>query len=125
MFIISFIIKKNFSKVNDFLNIISKVLADYMKYKYRNVRIGGDPDKNIINVLDKYLWKHEGNSQIRVVGAIETNSKKMRFDFVNEKTSENLFIFVLNHIKAGTHITHDCWSGYNFLNDHNESVWTH
>ena len=49
----------------------------------------------------------------------------MRFDFVNERTSENLKIFVLNHIEAGTHITHEGWSGYNFLNDHNEPIWTH
>ena len=64
-----------------------------MKYKYRNVRIGGDPDKNITVALDECLWKHEGNSQIWVFGAIETNSKKMRIDFANERTSEILKIF--------------------------------
>ena len=47
-----------------------------MKYKYRYVRIEGDPDKNITIALDECLWKHESNSQIWAVGIIETKSKK-------------------------------------------------
>ena len=41
------------------------------------------------------------------MGAIETKSRKMRFDFIQERTTENLKIFVNNHIEAGTHIGQD------------------
>ena len=88
-----------------------------MKYKYRGNRIGSSPEKNITVALDESLWIHINQEQLWEVGAIETKSRKIRFYFIQERTSENLKIFVNNHIEAGTHITHDGWSRYNFLDD--------
>ena len=31
---------------------------------------------------------------------------------MKERNSDNLKIFVQNHIEPGTHITHDGWAGY-------------
>ena len=78
-----------------------------MKYKYRGYCIGVSPEKNITVALEESLWIHINQEQLWAVGAIETKSRKMRFYFMHERTSENLKIFVNNHIEAGTHITHD------------------
>lgn len=111
--------------INNILSNLRKVIADHMKYKYRKFQIGGSPEKNITVALDEHMWTHLNQEQIWVVGAIETKSRKMRFDFMKERNSDNLKIFVQNHIEPGTHITHDGWAGYNFLEDPDESVWTH
>ena len=58
-----------------------------------------------------------------VVGAVDTNTKQICLDIINERNSANLKIFVYNHIVPGTHIIHDGWSGYIFLND-DDSVYT-
>ena len=41
-----------------------------------------------------------------------------------ERNSENIKIFITNHIILGTNITHDGWQGYNCL-DEEDSVWSH
>ena len=51
------------------------------------------------------------------MGAIETVSKKKRFDIIPHRNSANLKLFAMNHILPGTHISHDGWAGYNFWGD--------
>lgn len=80
-------------------------------------------DRNV--AIDESLFLHddEGN-QIWVVGAIDITTKEIRLDVINQRNSANLKIFVINHIEAGSHIIHDGWRGYRFLDDVNSSVWT-
>lgn len=47
------------------------------------------------------------NNQVWVVVAIESDTRKMRFDIINTRNGDNLKIFVFNHIGAGTLIISD------------------
>ena len=62
--------------------------------------------------------------QIWLVGALDTDTKEVRFDIIKERNAANLKILVFNHIEAGSHIVQDGWPDYNFL-DGNDSVYTH
>ena len=44
-----------------------------------------------------------------VVGVIDTKNKGKRFGVINERNSENLKVFITNHVLSGTYITHDNW----------------
>ena len=56
---------------------LRKTIADNFKQLYRTKRIGGDPSTDIIVAVDEPLFVHaEDGSQIWIVGAIETVSKK-------------------------------------------------
>ena len=57
--------------------------------------------------------------QTWVVGIIDNKNKAKRFDVINERNSDNLKLFVTNHVLPSTHITHDNWLAYNYLNDIN------
>lgn len=48
---------------------------------------------------------------------------KIRLNAINEHNAINLKKFTINHIELGTTITHECLSGYSFLNDDN--VWVY
>ena len=41
-----------------------------------------------------------------------------------ERNSENIKIFITNHLIPWTNLTHDDWLGYNCI-DENDSLWTH
>ena len=71
------------------------------------------------------MWLHINNKKIWLIGAIVTKSHKISCDFIFERTMENLKTFVNNHILQGTHITTDGYPAYSFLDDPDESVWTH
>ena len=95
-----------------------------MKHKYRTTQIGGDPDTNKIVSIDESMILHdENNNQVWLVGALETKSKKLRMDIINERNEENLKIFISNHIAPGTHIVTDGWPTYDFLDGY-DSFWT-
>ena len=89
---------------------------------YRESRIGGPPELNKIVEIDECLFIHDNNTPIWVIGGIETDSRKMRFDVINRRISENIKTFLLNHVEVGTKIISDGWQGYAFL-DGEESVW--
>lgn len=108
----------NYKTLLNILMNLRKVIADYLKNKYRSNRIGGDPSTEIVVAVDECLFEHEEDgSQIWIVGAIETESRKKRFDILPNRSSVNLKKFAVNHILPGTHITHDGWRGYNFWGD--------
>ena len=79
------IVDNKFKKAISY-NTITKILsnmrcciADYMKNKYRNHLIGGDPDTGKIVAMDEALFLHdEKGKQIWAVGAKETCSNKLR-----------------------------------------------
>ena len=108
----------NYNTLLDILLNIRKVIADFYKHLYRSKKIGGDPSTGIIVAVDESMFVHaEDGSQIWIVGAVETVSKKKRFDIIKQRNSQNLKIFAMNHIEPGTHITHDGWTGYTFWGD--------
>lgn len=74
--------------------------------------------------MNQCLPNTEDNTQIWIVGAIDTQTRKTRYDNINIRDANNLRIFFTNHIYHGNHITHDGWLGYNFLNEE-DSPWTH
>ena len=51
---------------------------------------------------------------IWLVGAVDTETKKLSLDVIKERNSTNLKILVINHIEPGTHIVHDHWRAYCF-----------
>ena len=52
---------------------LRKVIADYLKNKYRLNPIGGDPSTEIVVAVDECLFEHEeDDSQIWIAGTIET-----------------------------------------------------
>lgn len=108
------------------LHNIRHVIADYIKQKYRELQIGGPPEKNKTVALDESLFIHDiDNSQVWIVGAKETDSNRLRLDVIKERNGANLKIFVTNHIAPGTKIVTDGWLGYSFLDDDDNSVWEH
>ena len=60
-----------------------------------------------------------------MVGPFETDTYKIRLDILPIRNSNNLSIFVKNHILLDTVIVTDGWSGYSFLDDQENSVWEH
>lgn len=103
------------------LDNIRQIIANYMKDKYRNFPIGGDPDTHKVVALDETPTIHINGEQQWWVGAIETVSRKIRIDILPAGNAQNLEIFVKNHILPGTTFVTDGWTGYNFL-DSDESV---
>ena len=106
--------KKNivsYISVLDKLNKIRYSIADGLKQMYWEGRIGGPPEVNKIFAIDQSLFIHDNNTPFWVIGAIETDSRKMRFDVINRRTSENIKTFLLNHVEAGTKIISDDWPG--------------
>ena len=100
---------------------IRQVIANAIKIIYINERIGGPPKANKKVIIDECNFIQDQNDdQIWVVCRIEPDSRKTRFDIINNKNANNLRIFLLNHVEAGT-VT-DGWSAYGFL-DGDESYW--
>lgn len=56
-------------------------------------------------------------------GAIDKEDKDIRLDIINKRTQNNLKTFFTNHIAPGTHIVHDGWVSYTFL-DSEDLVYT-
>ena len=96
-----------------------------MKNKYRRYKIGGPPEKHKIVALDECLMTHEHKVQLWVVGAVDTEIYKMRFDIIPIRNQAHLEIFVNNHIEQGNFIVTDGWKLYRFLDNNDTSVWEH
>ena len=107
------------------LQNIRYVIADFMKDKYRRYQIGGPPEKKKIVAIDECLMTHDHGQLQWIVGAVETDTYKKRFDIIPVRNQSNLEIFVKNHIEPGTIIVSDGWSGYRFLDNADTSVWEH
>ena len=119
---------KSVPSYNTILNIlhnIKKAIANYMKDKYPRIQIGGPPEKNKVVAVDECLMTHEHGIQQWVVGAIETDTYRLRIDIIPERNQNNLKIFVNNHIVPGTTIVTDGWAGYRFLDNDDTSVREH
>ena len=58
------------------------------------------------------------------MGGIKVEDKHIKLDIINERTEHNLKIFITNHILQGTHLVHDGWPSYQFL-DEEDSVYSH
>ena len=114
----------NYSTILKILNNIRYCIAEYLKYAYKLVQKGGDPNSNRTVTIDETLITHIDSKQIWIVGAIDTTTKNVRLDVIPERNGHNLKIFVSNHILPGSNLTHDGWQGYNFIDD-DDSVWTH
>ena len=115
----------NYSTLLKILNNIRFVIAEFLKDKYKESELVVHLKKNKIVAMDEKLFLHdEFGNQIWFVGACETDTCKIRIDVINERNALNLKKFTVNHIEAGTTITHDGWPGYSFLND-DDSVWEH
>ena len=66
--------------------------------------------------VDETLIIHDIKwNQQWLLGAIETVKKEVRLEFIPNRNTATIKKFFLNHIMAGTHITHDGWQGYIFL----------
>lgn len=100
---------------------IRKSVAEYTKDKYMGNKIGGGTSESDSRIcaIDESLFTHVEGQQTWVVGVIDTKNKAKRFDVINERNSENLKVFITNNLLPGTHITHNNWPAYNFLNDIN------
>lgn len=68
---------------------------------------------------------HDHGVQMWVVGGIDDETDKMRFDIIPIRNQANLEIFVNNHIEPGTLIVTDGWKRYRFLDNNDTSVWEH
>ena len=68
---------------------------------------------------------HDLGQQQWIVGAVETDTYKKRFDIIIVRNQSNLEIFVKNHIEPGIKIVSDGWSGYRFLDNEDTSVLEH
>lgn len=91
---------------------IRYVIAEYLKYKYKLRRIGGDPEENITVAIDESLITHENGNQVWLCGAIDTRHNHIRLDVLPARSADNLKTFVKNHIIPGSNITHYGWLGY-------------
>ena len=49
----------NYKTLLNILMNLRKVIADYLKNKYRSNRIGGDPSTEIVVAVDECLFEHE------------------------------------------------------------------
>ena len=58
-------------------------------------------------------------------GQIGLSTKAVSIDVIPSRTSQNKKIFVQNHIFPVSHITHDEWTRYSFLDNNDESLWTY
>ena len=68
-----------------------------MKHKYRTTQIGGSLDTNKIVCIDETLLLHDDNDkQIWLIGAIETRSKAITLDFIDDRDKEKINNFIIN-----------------------------
>ena len=114
----------NYNTILKILTNTRKIIAEYLKYSYKLSQIGGDPETERTVAIDETLITHSNGNQIWLIGAIDTTNHNIRLDVLPDRNSENIKIFITNHIIPGTNITHDGWLGYNCLDD-DDSVWTH
>ena len=97
---------------------------DYLKNEYSLHQIGGGPSLEKNSIIDESQFLHDDSGrQIWVVRAIDKEDKDLRLDIINGRTQANLKTFVVNHIAPGTHLVHDGWVSYTFL-DSEDSVYT-
>ena len=62
-------------------------------------QIGGDHlDQHITVAVEETLITHYAGSQVWLVGAIETISKKIRLDVLPTRDADSIKIFINNHI---------------------------
>ena len=64
-----------------------------LKYNYKIVQLGGDPDMNRFVAIDETLIIHDSGRQIWLSGAIDTTTENVRLDVLPYRSSTNLKIF--------------------------------
>lgn len=69
-------IQISYITIINILQDIRKVIADYMKHKYRLYKIGCDPDTNKIIAIDETLIIHDQGVQRWLVGVLKLDQKK-------------------------------------------------
>lgn len=115
--------KVNYITICSILVYILKCIANYLKHKYRYEQIVGDPSLiKIVAVNESLFLQDDTGKQIWIVGALDSQTKDLRLDVINQRNSTDLKIFV-NHIVSITLIVHNGWNGYAFLND-DDSVYS-
>ena len=73
-----------------------------MKYRYRIKQIGGGPSLNKKVAIDESLYlKDDKGKQIWIFGSIDTDTKELKMDNMGNRNSNNLKIFITNHIIPG------------------------
>ena len=72
--------------------LLRKIIAEYLKYKYRQNNIGGFDHENNpkLVAIDESLFTHDEQGQVWVVGGIETKLKNIRLDIIRVRNSSNL-----------------------------------
>lgn len=96
----------------EFRNVIYKYLA----VTYQVDLLGPDNQGGFFSV-DESLFGHRKNSQIRIIGIIETSSKNFRFEGSILRNGETLKKFITKLVKKSNTIISDMWPGYEFLDN--------
>lgn len=87
-------IKPNYkTTILNILKKIRQVIAEYSKYKYKAVQIGGEPNEDISVALDETLLAHCGREQVWLLGGYNTRNKNIRLDILLSREANNLKIF--------------------------------
>ena len=97
----------NYSTILKILNNVRYFIAEYLKYAYKLVQIGGDPDSNRTVAIDETLITHIDTKQVWIVGAIDTTTKNVRLDVIPESNGHMGLMNFKAHCGAAARIHED------------------
>ena len=92
---------------------IRRAFAHYIKNTYRCNKLGKRSGNNNIS-MDESLFTHENGQKIWIVECKNNYMGNIRVDIFKNRNTNDLKLFIENHIKIHNNIITDGWSSYQF-----------
>ncbi len=102
--------------INEFLQLCRKAIANYIKSIYILEPLALVNANNHVSINEN-LFCHSSGEQVWVVGMINSETKNLRLEIVENRNATTLQKMIEKHVFNGNIIVSDAWSGYSFLND--------
>ena len=105
----------------DYLIHIRHYIAHYLYDKYKLEKLG------VLNefktfAIDETLISHVNNTQLWIIGAIDTVNKDVRLILSFSRDEDTMKKFVETYIENGNTIITDAWRSYNFLDNEESEI---
>ena len=101
--------------IYNLFNLKRKCMSQYYTDIYiKEKLVQNNKIKNICFKKSLFLNNSNGTQQW-LIGLIEVETKKVRLEFVNERSEEIIKKIILHHVGKNNTLISDDWAGYNYL----------
>ena len=105
----------------DFLTHIRRYISHYLYDKYKLEKLGYLNEFKSF-AFDETLISHVNNSQLWIIGAIDTVNKEVRLVLRATRDEDTIKKFVQDYIANGNTIITYAWRSYNFLDNADSEI---